>query len=349
MRFIHIADVHLGAQPEAGTAYSAKRPRELWDTFARIIDLCEVQHVDVLLIAGDLFHRQPLLRELKEVNYLFSKLTHTRVVFIAGNHDYVRKDSYYCTFKWNENVYPLLGAKMGCVEIPEFELAVYGFSYHSRQITEECCNVKAPGKYRYEIMLAHGGDEKHIPLRKEALETSGFDYIALGHIHKPAILLENHAAYAGALEPVDISDTGRHGYISGEISPAGTYAEFVPFASREYIHLAFRVQESMSSGGVGDSVRDAVEKQGIHNIYKLVLRGLRDQEIVFDTDNMDIYGNILEIADETQPAYNYQKLYVENKENIIGKYIERFWACEDGSIERQALQEGVQALLENHL
>ena len=72
MRFIHIADVHLGAQPDAGPLYSENRQQELWDTFEHVIRVCEEERTDLLLIAGDLFHRQPLLRELKEVDHLFS-------------------------------------------------------------------------------------------------------------------------------------------------------------------------------------------------------------------------------------------------------------------------------------
>ena len=37
MKFIHIADVHLGAQPDAGPMYSHQRPRELWETFEHVI------------------------------------------------------------------------------------------------------------------------------------------------------------------------------------------------------------------------------------------------------------------------------------------------------------------------
>ena len=67
VKWIHIADVHLGASPDAGDAYSKVRPQELWDTFAEVIDICEREQTDLLLIAGDLFHRQPLKKELKEV------------------------------------------------------------------------------------------------------------------------------------------------------------------------------------------------------------------------------------------------------------------------------------------
>lgn len=349
MRFIHIADVHLGAQPDAGATYSTGRPQEIWDSFSQIIDLCEAEKTDVLLIAGDLFHRQPLMRELKEVNYLFSTLTHTQVVLIVGNHDYIKKGSYYSTFQWCKNVHPLLGSKMGYVMLPELELAVYGFSYHTREIKEERYHVKAPGAARYEILLAHGGDEKHVPVRKDVLEASGFDYIALGHIHKPQALVKNLAVYAGALEPIDKNDTGQHGLVRGEITEEGAYVTFVPFARREYIHLVLRVNESMTGGSLKDYIRTTVEKRGIENIYKFILRGYRDADVEFDTEHMDVYGNILEIQDETRPAYDYQALYEENQENLIGRYIEGFGDCEEGSLEHQALQEGVQALLENRL
>ena len=57
VKWIHIADVHLGASPDAGDAYSKVRPQELWDTFAEVIDICEREQTDLLLIAGDLFQR----------------------------------------------------------------------------------------------------------------------------------------------------------------------------------------------------------------------------------------------------------------------------------------------------
>lgn len=347
MRFIHIADVHLGAQPDIGAAYSAERPRELWDSFSRVVHLCEQEQTDVLLIAGDLFHRQPLIRELKEVNYLFSTLSHTEVVFIAGNHDYVKRDSYYRTFQWSANVHPLLGSELGYVMLEKLQLAVYGFSYHTREIPEERYHVKAPDRAKYEILLAHGGDEKHVPVRREQLESSGFDYIALGHIHKPQALIKNLAVYAGALEPVDKNDTGQHGYIRGEMDGHGTRVEFVPSALREYIHLALRIHDTMTGGGVRDCVKAAVEKRGIQNVYKFILRGYRDPEVEFDTGHMDPYGNIIGIEDETCPAYDYQVLYEENRENLIGKYIECFQGCTEKSLEHLALQEGIQALLES--
>ena len=56
MKFIHIADVNLGAQPDRGRIWSDDRAKEIYDTFHRVIGVCEEQKIELLLIAGDLFH-----------------------------------------------------------------------------------------------------------------------------------------------------------------------------------------------------------------------------------------------------------------------------------------------------
>lgn len=345
MRFIHIADVHLGAAPDAGAAYSDQRPGELWEALEHIIQVCEDEQTDLLLIAGDLFHRQPILRELKEVNYLFSTLTKTKVVLIAGNHDYIKSDSYYATFQWSENVYPLFGSALGYVELPELDTAVYGLSYYSREITEPLYDgLAARGIQKWEILLAHGGDDRHIPIDWGALNHAGFDYVAMGHIHKPQTVRKNRILYPGALEPIDRNDVGAHGYISGEVTDGGTSVRWIPCAVREYIHLDIDVDSEDTTGSVRSRIMQLLEEKGNENIYKVILKGKRDPDIVFDTERMKA-GNILEIEDRTSPAYDFERLYRENRDNLIGKYILRFKDCDEGSMEYLALCEGVEALL----
>ena len=65
VNFIHIADTHLGMQPDPGKHWSKKRAEELWDTFRTVIQICNEKLVDLLLISGDLFHHRPLKREVK--------------------------------------------------------------------------------------------------------------------------------------------------------------------------------------------------------------------------------------------------------------------------------------------
>jgi len=346
MRFIHIADVHLGAQPDAGPLYSENRGRELWDTFEYVLGVCEDERTDLLLIAGDLFHRQPLLRELKEVDYLFSRLSHTKVVLIAGNHDYIRRDSYYRTFEWSGNVYPLFGNVMEYADFPELGTAVYGFSYHSREIREPRYDRAVPsGAEPIEILLAHGGDQKHIPIDMKSLSASGFCYIALGHIHKPQALQKDRIIYAGALEPVDRNDTGLHGYITGEILEAGVKTQWIPCAGREYIHVELEVRETDTEGSIREKVRRCINEKGKKNIYKITLYGKRDVNVSLDAKRIAGEGNILEAVDETRPAYDIAQLWEENRDNILGRYISRFAGCKEDSLEYEALCEGIDAIL----
>lgn len=117
MRFIHLADVHLGAVPDRGCPWSDKRENEIWETFRRVIAGIRENPVDLLFIAGDLFHRQPLPYELKEVNDLFSRIPETRVYLMAGERDYLKENSFYRTFTWAPNVTFFPEEKVTCVFI----------------------------------------------------------------------------------------------------------------------------------------------------------------------------------------------------------------------------------------
>ncbi len=150
------------------------RAREIWEGLEKIVDLCGEREADLLLIAGDLFHRQPLLRELKEVNGLFSQLEKTHVVLCAGNHDYLKKDSYYRRFDWCSHVHMIQDSQLECVDLPEIGTAVYGFSYESKERTDKPYLGKQAKRLRQtEILMVHGGDERHVPVKKE--EIAGLD------------------------------------------------------------------------------------------------------------------------------------------------------------------------------
>ena len=129
IRFIHLADVHLGAVPDRDCPWSKEREDEIWETFRRVIASISKNPVDLLFIAGDLFHRQPLLRELKEVNYLFSTIPDTQVFLMAGNHDYLKRDSFYRTFQWEPNVVFFDSENAVTVKAYKVNAYVTGLSY----------------------------------------------------------------------------------------------------------------------------------------------------------------------------------------------------------------------------
>lgn len=345
MRFIHTADIHLGAVPDIGYPWSEKRAKEIWDSFRNLIQTVKEKKVDLLLIAGDLFHRQPLVRELKEVNYLFSLIPETCVVLMAGNHDYLKADSYYTRFPWNDNVYGLWADELQELCLAEIDTWIYGLSYHSREITEQRYqSVRPNGQPGHHILLAHGGDDKHIPLALDELRTAGFDYIALGHIHRPWQITDK-IAYAGALEPLDRNDIGAHGYIAASCGKEGVKSKFVASALRSYIPLTFSINCDTTHFSLEEQIKARLIECGEANLYKILLQGLRDPDTVFQADYLKELGNILEVRDSTSPDYDLYKMKEQYADSLVGAYIEHFMD-QNETAEKKALYYGLQALLD---
>lgn len=347
MKFIHLADVHLGAAPDRGYSWSQAREEEIWETFRRVIAGIRENPVDLLFIAGDLFHRQPLMRELKEVNYLFSTIPETRIYLMAGNHDYMKKGSAYLKFDWAPNVVLFRTEEMQCIRDEKLDVYVYGLSYLHQEITAPLYDAAVPEKEDgIHILLAHGGDEKHIPIRFGRLLAAGFDYIALGHIHKPQLLGKGKGAYPGALEPIDRNDVGTHGYVEGWTEDGQLHTRFVPVASRCYYDLELSLGESSTQMSLEEAVREEIRKRGAQHIYRIILRGRRAPELMLLPERLKNLGNVTEVVDCSVISYDLEELYRRYSGTLIGDYIAYFLRGDMGDVEQKALFYGLQALLE---
>lgn len=355
LNFIHTADIHLGAAPDSAMSWAADRGTEIWETFYRLLDETEKSGADLLLIAGDLFHRQPLKRELKELNYRFSQLTHAKVVIVAGNHDYIGAQSFYKDFEWAENVVFFRKNHISYVYIASLNLVVYGMSYDRQEITEAMYdNIRPMRRFRdgsplpegcRHILLAHGGDSSHIPINQEKLRQAGFDYVALGHIHKPWIDEKSPMAYAGALEPIDRNDEGPHGYIRGVISDGETKIDFVPFAERAYITLNAEVTPDMTMRQLAEAVKGLMGQKGRQNMFQIEISGFRDVDFELDESMLMRLGRVLSVHDHSVPDFDFQRLYEENQDNIIGMYIRQISEMDiSDDLKAKALGYGMKAL-----
>lgn len=353
MKFVHLADVHLGAVPESRTPLGKIREQEIWDAFSDVIDQCETEEADLLLIAGDLFHGQPLLREVKEVDYLFRKLTKTKVVLIAGNHDCLLPTSHYYDVTFPEHVVFLMDTHADSVFFPELNTQVYGLSYEKKQIAEARYDgIQIEHKERINILLAHGninGTDKSIPIHRAAIEAAGFDYAALGHLHTAGFITDR-IAYTGAFEPLERKEIGQRGYIEGTLHKAGAkqaelYARFVPHAKREYVRLSIEITPDMTQREIGDRILSEQNHIGMQHMYDIVLTGHRSKELELSTEAYRKNGYVVEITDETVPDFPVAELAEKNQDNLIGKFIARAEEIENEELRQKVLQCGLRALL----
>ena len=307
MRFIHMADVHLGAVPDSGCPWSAFRENEIWETFVRVIDQIREEKIELLLIAGDLFHRQPLPSQTERVSQLFASIPDTEVVWMAGSHDYLREDSAYRKVKWTKNVHGFPSEKPEVISLEKLHTKVYGCSYEHPEVTEAIySSIRPEDQPGIHILLAYGGDETHIPMKKE--DGAGFDYVALGYRHIPGVLVENQMAYAGSPEPIRLEETGTHGVVYGEITEdeQGQYhtqITLVPCACRSYIPLSLRIHSGTTQAALEQKVQDAIAQKGSEDIYWLRIQGYRNPELEFE---------LKALTAQINPHFLYNSLSVIN-------------------------------------
>lgn len=349
MKFIHTGDIHWGMTPDSDKPWSKERALDIRETFAAIIEKTKELQADCLLIAGDLFHRQPLQKDLKEVNYLFSTIPQVKVIIIAGNHDRIRKSSAVLSFSWCPNVTYLDSEELTSVYFEDINTEITGFSYHTAEITEprlDCVTVPADG--RIHILLGHGGDANHLPFDRAALAGAGFSYVALGHIHKPEILAERKMAYCGSPEPLDKTETGLHGIYFGEIHPTAgevTRLEFIPMARIRYIPLIVNVTPATTNTELYQKISREIEQRGTDNIYRFKIRGMRDPDLTFELDALQLKYRIVDILDESEPQYDFSALFAEHPSDMIGFYIRALEKPDMSPVEKKALFYGIHALL----
>ncbi len=301
-----------------------------------------------MLIAGDLFTDKPLPSQTERVSQLFASIPDTEVVWMAGSHDYLREDSAYRKVQWTKNVHGFLSEKPEVISLEKLHTKVYGCSYEHPEVTEAIySSIRPEDQPGIHILLAYGGDETHIPMKKE--DGAGFDYVALGYRHIPGVLVENQMAYAGSPEPIRLEETGTHGVVYGEITEdeQGQYhtqITLVPCACRSYIPLSLRIHSGTTQAALEQKVQDAIAQKGSEDIYWLRIQGYRNPELEFELEALRAYGNIVKITDETRPCYDLNRLKREKLGTKTGAYIHWF-EKKQGKVEQKALDYGLQALL----
>lgn len=247
VKFIHTGDLHLDTPFRGLSSLNNELASRLKDatlkSFRRIIDLCVSEKVDFLLISGDIFDSEmkSLAAQLRFVKELERLNQHGIPAYIiAGNHD--PRHSWMKELKLPRQSY-LFGADTA--EYITFEkegerLAdIYGVSYATQNEKRNLARyyTRHDNPAPFSIALLHGTvgaagpHENYVPFRLEEIREKGFDYWALGHIHKHRVV---HPAYPAVVYPGnpqgrDFGETGPRGcYLVELLENSAPQLAFVP-------------------------------------------------------------------------------------------------------------------------
>lgn len=203
MKLLHIADLHLDRSFEGLKAFPEQVAQKLRGANKRVlhtlIDTALKNQVDAVIFAGDTFHQSQT--SIQTQTYFFEGLERLirediHVLISFGNHDYYSAGRYW--FDFPENVHLFEQEEVtthSFVTRSNERVAVSGFSYLHPWL-EENKLTEFPHRSAdadIHIGIYHGesaasNSSRYAPFVISEMKELGYDYWALGHIHKPEIL-----------------------------------------------------------------------------------------------------------------------------------------------------------------
>lgn len=223
-RFLHTADIHLDS-PLKGLETHEDAPVEeirgaTRRAFDNLVDLAIEEDVAFVLIAGDLYDG-----DWKDYNtglYFAGRMgkldkAGIQVFIVSGNHDAASNTTKAMPLPDNVSIFS--HKKPESKKRENLGVIIHGQGYGTKAITDNLSlnyPMSEPGYFN--IGLLHTsltGRENHAsyaPCSVEDLQSKGYDYWALGHVHKREIVSNNPTIiFPGNIQGRHIKETGSKG------------------------------------------------------------------------------------------------------------------------------------------
>ena len=303
MRLIHTADWHLGR-----LFHNQHLTEDQEYVLRQLVELAADVKPAAVIVAGDLYDRA--VPPTEAVDLLDDVLTElvdrlgVPVVAIAGNHDsavrlgfasqLLRERGLHLVGELPQAASPIvLRDEHGPVRVSALPYAdpaearpIYGDpEIHDQQAVTAAGVARALAgaeAHERQVLVAHafvaGGleSESERPLsvggaQQVSADTfAGFDYVALGHLHRPQTCGSDAVRYAGSLlkysfaehaheKSVSVVDIGPRGSAAGEAGQAGRAAvtvEAVPLSPRRDVRRVEGTLAELLEGGLADPRSD---------------------------------------------------------------------------------------------
>ena len=322
MKFVHIADMHFDT-PFTNLSlkgdYGKIRRMDQREVFKKIINYIKENEIKYLFIAGDLYEHNYIRKSTIEyINQLFKQIPETKIYITPGNHDPYVMNSMYRNFEWNENV-KIFTSKIEKVETEDANIYGFGFDdFYCENSNVE--NIILDDKNKINILITHGSinasDKMQLqynPINKNKLKSVGFDYVALGHIHKLDYNTEENQKiiYPGSTISMGFDELGKHGFIVGNIEKEKLEIAFIPADNREFKEIEFDISEINDEEELTEKLNNI--QLNTNDLYKIILIGKRNFEININNLYKFINNeNIIKIKNKTKLNYNLEEMANEN-------------------------------------
>jgi DNA repair exonuclease SbcCD nuclease subunit len=279
IKFLHCADIHLDSPLRGLESYDGAPVEEIRGAtrkaFVNLINLALDEKVSFVLISGDLYDG-----DWKDYNtglFLMAQLSKLSsqgipVFIVKGNHDAESKMTR--DLKPPEGIKVFSSSKPETITLKDLDVAIHGQSFATAAVTKDLASsYPPPWAGLFNIGMLHTsvngreGHENYAPCSLDTLQAKGYDYWALGHVHKREILSENPwIVFPGNTQGRHIKETGPKGCTIVSVEDGAV----VSVEHRDLHSLVWSLCEVEASGAahpqdVVDRVKEWVEKEYLKN------------------------------------------------------------------------------------
>lgn len=224
-KFIVISDTHFHnwtefAQPD--DTYVNSRLGEQVKVLKKVFNTARDKEADIIF-AGDLFHKRQAVdtRVFNTIYEVFENNKDIQVYGIPGNHDKVTNSLYsessIDTFSYIDNTD--IHTKLEYIELEDTTLTMVPYGDEVEEIKDFISNQEV-SEDKTNILVAHlgvsgsivgkGGHRLEGAFTYSDLQPDKFDYILLGHYHKPQVLQQDEKhMYVGSMTQNNFGEEGQ--------------------------------------------------------------------------------------------------------------------------------------------
>ena len=317
IKVLHCADLHLDS-PFSGLdpIQSETRREEQRELLRNLICFIRNQHVDLVLIAGDLFDNA--FTNSKTVKYaadLF-KSAGCPIVIAPGNHDPYTKNGIYSA-GFPKNVYIFDDEKLSFFDFEELGISVWGYAFTSPSYEKHPLGIEySVNPDRLNLLCAHADIiqslSKYAPISPAELNDSPFDYAAFGHIHNAPDMGNYNgtlAGYSGCAEGRSFDELDFGGAILLEIDGRKISPKKIQLAKRRYMIEKIDVTGAENDEDVIEKIRLRIQMKNYRDdtSLRVILHGAVSSDYSPNKKLIEKYFNDLysiDIKDETLPTFD---------------------------------------------
>ncbi len=274
-KFIHAADIHLDSPLRGLSRYESAPANSIRDAcrraFENLVNLAIEENVAFVLLAGDLYDGD--WKDYSTGIFLSQQMgrlgQHNISVFaVAGNHDAANRMTKALDRPANMKL--LSARKVETIKLDDLSVVIHGRSFGTQHVDENLATgFGAAENGLLNIGLLHtslDGREGHAdyaPCSADDLRSKGYQYWALGHVHKQEFVSKAPwIVFSGCIQGRHIRETGAKGCVLITVED-GTITEVdnVPLDVLRWVFCNVDLTDVAEMREVLERTRQTIEKE----------------------------------------------------------------------------------------